>query len=105
MSCRTCSRKMIVKFLYTARPNGHFPAVKYNTGKMDRNKGELMKVANFGALQGMSQLRPQDYKNYLMMVSALNNGVKKPQLHVAISCHGREYDKAQLTEIAEQWLE
>lgn len=96
---------MIVKFLYTTGPNGHFPAIKYNTGKMDKNKGELMKVMNFGPLQSLSQLRPQDYKNYLKMVSALNKSVKKPQLHVAISCEGREYDKQQLTEIATQWLE
>lgn len=96
---------MIVKFLYTAGPNGHFPAVNYNTGKMDRNKGELMRAANFGPLQGLSQLRPQDYRNYLKMLSALNKGVKKPQLHVAISGHGREYDKEQLTEIAAAWLE
>jgi len=67
---------MIVKFLYTTGPNGHFPAIKYNTGKMDKNKGELMKVMNFGPLQGLSHLRPQDYKNYLKMVSALNKAVK-----------------------------
>ena len=96
---------MIVKFLYTTGPNGHFPAVKYNTGKMDRNKGELMTAANFGPLQGLCEIRPQDYKNYLMMVSRLNKGVKKPQLHVAISCQGHEYNKEQLSEIAAQWLE
>jgi len=96
---------MIVKFLYTTGPNGHFPAVSYNTGKMDRNKGELTKVSNFGPLKGLSQVRPQDYKNYLKMVSALNKSVKKPQLHVAISCEGREYNKEQLTEIATLWLE
>jgi len=96
---------MIVKFLYTTGPNSHFPAVQYNTGKMDRNKGELMKLANFGALQGLSQVRPQDLKNYLIAVSALNKSVKKPQLHVAISCRGHEYNKEQLTEIAERWLQ
>jgi hypothetical protein len=91
---------MIVKFIYTKGPNGHFPAVAYNTGKMDRNKGELMKVANFGPLQGLGILRPQDYKNYLKMVSATNKAVKKPQLHVAISAGGRSYSKQELTEIA-----
>jgi hypothetical protein len=96
---------MIVKFLYTQGPNGHFPAVGYNTGKMDRNKGELMKVVNFGPLQGLGHLRPQDYKNYLKMVSATNKAVKKPQLHVAISAEGRSYNKHELTQIATQWLE
>ena len=96
---------MIIKFLYTRGPNGHFPAVAYNTGKMDRNKGELMKVANFGTLHGLGLLRPQDYKQYLKMVSATNKSVTKPQLHVAISAGGRSYDKHELTEIATQWLE
>jgi len=96
---------MIVKFLYTTGPNGHFPAVGYNTGKMDKDKGELMKVGNFGYLQGMENLKPQDYRNYLKAVSSLNKAVKKPQLHVAISAPGRAYDKHQLTDIAVQWLE
>jgi hypothetical protein len=95
---------MIVKFLYTRGPNGHFPAVTYNNGKMDRNKGELMKVANFGPLQSLGLLRPQDYKNYLKMVSATNKAMKKPQLHVAISAGGRSHSKQELTEIATQWL-
>jgi len=96
---------MIVKFLYTKGPNGHFPAIAYNTGKMDKNKGELMKVANFGTLQGLGILRPQDYRQYLKMVSATNKAVKKPQFHVAISAGGRSYDKNELTEIATQWME
>lgn len=96
---------MIVRFLYTKGPNGHFfPAVQYNTGKIDKAKGELMKVANFGPLQGLGELKPQDYKNYLAAVSSTNKAVKKSQLHVAISCAGKEYDKQHLTEIAEKWL-
>ena len=96
---------MIVKFLYTKGPNGHFPAILYNTGKMDKNKGELMRVANFGTLQGLGILRPQDYRQYLKMVSATNKAVKKPQFHVAISAGGRSYNKNELTEIATQWME
>lgn len=96
---------MIVKILYTRGPNGHFPAVGYNTGKMDKNKGELVKVANFGALQGLGKVRPEDFKNYLKMVSATNKTVTKPQFHVAISCAGKSYDKDKLTEIASQWME
>ena len=96
---------MIVKFLYTKGPNSSFPAISYNTGKMDKNKGELMKVANLGALNALGQLRPEDYKNYLKMISAVNQSVTKPQLHVAISGEGKKYDKNELTEIAVQWMD
>src|ERR1700761_1559973 len=95
---------MIVKFLYTKGPNGHFPAIAYNTGKMDSNKGELMKAANFTSLECLAQIKPEDYRNYLKMVSARNKAVKKPQFHVAISAEGKSYDKHQLTDIAVQWM-
>ena len=60
-----------------------------------------MLVKNFSALQGLINLRPEDYKNYLKMVSSTNKAVKKPQFHVAISAEGRSYDKNQLPRIAE----
>ncbi|HEY4198553.1 MAG TPA: relaxase/mobilization nuclease domain-containing protein [Mucilaginibacter sp.] len=96
---------MIVKFLYTAGPNGHFPAVDYNSDKMDKNKGELLKAVNFGSLQAMGQWQREDYRNYLKMVSANNKAVNKPQFHVAISAPGRSYSKEQLAGIATQWME
>lgn len=64
-----------------------------------------MIVRNFGALQGLLNLRPEDYSNYLKMVSATNRSVAKPQFHATISTLGREHDKSILTEIAEQWLD
>ncbi|SEM75812.1 Relaxase/Mobilisation nuclease domain-containing protein [Mucilaginibacter gossypiicola] len=93
---------MIVKILSSA---ASFPGVDYNTSKMDRNKGELMAVRNFGALQGLTNLRPEDYINYLKMVSATNKAVSKPQFHVTISTEGRLHNKHELTGIAEQWLD
>ncbi|PTQ92146.1 relaxase/mobilization nuclease-like protein [Mucilaginibacter yixingensis] len=95
---------MIVKLLYQQKSGALFPGVRYNTNKVDRNKGELMKVANFGVLQGFSNLRPQDYVNYLKTLAALNPAVKKPQFHAVISGKGHLYDKARLTAIAENWL-
>lgn len=92
---------MIVKILSSS---ASFDGVNYNTDKIDNGMGELMKVKNFGALQGLLNLCPEDYRNYLKMVSATNKAVKKPQFHVAISAEGRSYDKHQLTEIAEKWL-
>ncbi|MDO3643514.1 relaxase/mobilization nuclease domain-containing protein [Mucilaginibacter sp. L3T2-6] len=81
-----------------------FSGVKYNTGKIDRNKGELMKVANFGPLQTFGHLKPQDYINYLGVLAALNKNVRLPQFHAVISAKGKSYDKITLTAIAEAWL-
>jgi hypothetical protein len=85
-------------------PADGFPAVSYNTDKVEENKGQLMRMANFGALQGLSAVRPEDYKNHFAMVSATNKHVKRPQFHVVISAEGRTYDKHQLTAIGEDWL-
>ena len=93
---------MIVKILSSS---ASFSGVRYNTNKMDNGKGELMAVRNFGILQGLSGLRPEDYRNYLKMISGTNKAVKQPQFHAAISAEGRSYDKNELTEIAIQWLE
>jgi len=92
---------MIVKIL---KPSTTFKGVRYNTNKVDKDKGELMKVANFGALQALQNLRPTDYVNYLEAQSAASKRTKYPQLHAVISCKGRSHSKQQLTGIAEQWL-
>ncbi|MDM1050482.1 MULTISPECIES: relaxase/mobilization nuclease domain-containing protein [Sphingobacterium] len=92
---------MIVKIL---PPSATFKGVRYNTNKVDKDKGELMKVANFGALQALQNLRPKDYVNYLEAQSAASKRTKYPQLHSVISCKGRSHSKQELTAIAEQWL-
>jgi hypothetical protein len=71
---------------------------------MDKNKGELMHVANFGALQGLTNLRPQDYINYLNAVSGQSKRIVFPQFHATISAKGRELSKKELTELAVKWL-
>jgi len=92
---------MIVKILSSS---AKFSGVVYNTNKIDRNKGDLMKVANFGALQGLTRLRPQDYVNYLQMVASQNSRIKNPQFHAVLSAKGRMYSSKELTAIAESWL-
>lgn len=92
---------MIVRIL-SSSPSFH--GVSYNTDKIDRGLGELMKVSGFGTLQGLQELRPEDYKNELKAISALNKRVKAPQFHAAMSAPGKSFDKYQLTAIAEQWL-
>jgi hypothetical protein len=95
---------MIVKIIPATKNSASFPAVGYNTGKMDKNKGELMKVSGFGSLEGLQHWRPEDYRNYLKAVSATNKAVKLPQFHAVISAEGKSHDKQQLTEIAAKWL-
>jgi hypothetical protein len=95
---------MIVKIIPATKRSASFPAVGYNTGKLDKNKGELMKVSGFGPLEGLQHWRPEDYRNYLKAVSATNKAVQKPQFHAVISAGGKSHDKQQLTEIAAQWL-
>jgi len=92
---------MIVKIL---KPSATFKGVRYNTNKVDKDKGELMKVANFGALQALQNLRPKDYVNYLEAQSAASSRTKYPQLHAVISCKERSHSKQELTAIAEHWL-
>ena len=93
---------MIVKIL---KKSETFKGVNYNTSKVDKAKGELMKVQNFGALQALDHLRPQDYINYLSAQSARSPRTKFPQFHAVISAKGKSHSKEQLTGIAEQWLE
>jgi Relaxase/Mobilisation nuclease domain. len=92
---------MIVKIL---KKSATFKAVRYNTGKVEKDRGELLLVRNFGALEGMENLRPQDYINYLEAVSARSTRTKYPQFHVAISTKGRQHSKGELADIAQQWM-
>jgi len=92
---------MIVKILC---PSATFKGISYNTDKMESDKGELMKVENFGALQALEHLRPRDYVNYLEARSATSARIKYPQFHAVLSCKGKSHTKEQLTELATNWL-
>jgi len=94
---------MIAKIL--PKPSKNFAGVNYNTNKIDRNMGELMRAVNFGPLDALTNLRPQDYINYFCMVSAQNKKISNPQFHAVLSAKGKSYSKDELTEIAANWLE
>lgn len=92
---------MIVKIL---PPSATFRGVSYNTTKIENDKGELMKVENFGALQVLEHLKPKDYINYLEARSKTSARIKYPQFHAVISCKGKSHSKDELTEISTAWL-
>lgn len=93
---------MVVKIF---KSRARFTAVRYNTNKMDKGLGELMKVSGFGSLQNFGHLRPEDYRLYLETLSEFNRNVRKPQFHAMISCEGRSKNKHELTRAAEEWLQ
>lgn len=93
---------MIAKILL--KPSKNFAGVNYNTNKVDRNKGELMRTANFGPLDALTNLRPQDYINYFQTVSAQNKRIGNPQFHAVLSAQGKSYSKEELTQVAVGWL-
>lgn len=93
---------MIVKIL---QKSATFKAVRYNTGKVEKDRGELMLAKNFGVLEGLENLRPQDYINYLEAVSSRSTRTKYPQFHVAISTRGRDHSKEELADIAREWMQ
>ena len=82
-----------------------FNGVSYNTNKTQSAKGELMTFKNFGYLQTAQKVSPDEMKTFLKVHSDRNSRVKQQQFHAMISCKGREYDKKELTKIAENWLQ
>ncbi len=92
---------MIIKILSKSKT---FSAVRYNTNKVEKNKGELVKISGFEALQGLLEIRPQDYVNYFSSLASRNKRVKYPQFHAMISAKGISRDKAELVTLAEGWL-
>lgn len=86
------------------KPSRTFAGVSYNTDKIERNTGELMHMANFGALMGLSSPRPQDLVNYLKMIASVNRSVKNTQFHAFLSSRGKIYDKDELTRAAILWM-
>jgi hypothetical protein len=93
---------MIVKFL---KPSTSFKGISYNFAKMLLDKGELMQVKNFHALQGLLHPRAEDYLHYLEALTKQSKRIVYPQMHVTLSTSGRTHSKEELTNIAEQWLQ
>ena len=84
-----------------AGPN--FPGVQYNDNKIDEGKGELMLMKNFPSFINESSSK-EEVKSYLASVS-INEKVKKPQFHAALSTKFREHSKEELTQVAEKFMD
>jgi len=82
-----------------------FNGVSYNTNKTQSAKGELMKFRNFGYLQSSPKVTPDEIKTFLKVHSNRNTRVQNKQFHAMISCKEREFNKKELTKMAEKWLE
>ena len=92
---------MIVKIMKPAGSN--FPGVQYNDKKIDEGKGEMMLMKNFPSFINESSSK-EEVKSYLASVS-INEKVKKPQFHAALSTKFREHSKEELTKIAENFMD
>ncbi len=82
-----------------------FNAISYSTNKMESYKGELMQTNNLGHLNDREMIKPSEMKSYFQIYSSRNTLVKDKQFHAVMSCKGREYDKKELTEYANLWLD
>ena len=92
---------MIVKIMKPAGSN--FPGIQYNDKKIDKGKGELMLMKNFPSFINEASSK-EEVKSYLASVSK-SEKVKKPQFHAALSTKFREHSKAELTKIAEIFMD
>jgi len=92
---------MVIKILSSAAT---YNGISYNFEKLTTGMAELMVAKNFGPLELLDHIRQEDYKNYLQMLSARNTRIKQPQFHAVVSTKGKDHSKAELTEIAEKWL-
>jgi len=92
---------MVIKILKAA---GVYEGIRYNTRKIEKDKAELTKTENFGALEALGTLRPEDYIRYLELISAQNTRIKLPQFHAVLSAKGKSFSKSQLTRVAGDWM-
>ncbi|WP_159634719.1 relaxase/mobilization nuclease domain-containing protein [Sphingobacterium composti Ten et al. 2007 non Yoo et al. 2007] len=81
-----------------------FKGVMYNIAKVSSDRAELMCAENFHALGILRYIKPHDYIDYLLSISAASR-IEKPQFHAIISCQQEIQSKWNLTFMAKSWLE
>lgn len=83
-----------------------YSGIGYSEKKVDKNLGDFVEAYNFGylELETVENKTAEAYEKYLNRWSEKNRNVKNKQLHVSISCKGREYSKDELVQIGKKWL-
>lgn len=81
-----------------------FKGVMYNIAKVSSDRAELMCAENFHALSILRDIKPQDYIDYLLTISAASR-IEKPQFHAVITCQKEIQSKWNLTFLAKSWLD
>lgn len=81
-----------------------FNAVYYNEHKVKDGVASLLEIKNFGPVDTFGYNSPNDLVDYLKDYSSRNDRIKKPQLHVALSCKGDEMTEDELLAFAHEYL-
>ncbi|GJM64642.1 relaxase/mobilization nuclease domain-containing protein [Persicobacter diffluens] len=96
---------MIAQAKILSSAGGKFNAVQYNDRKREGEKGELLKVKNFGMLEMLGQeARREDYVKYLQKVAFQNDRIKNKQFHAVLSVKGDSLSHEQLAKMAEDYM-
>ncbi|MDE6444366.1 MAG: relaxase/mobilization nuclease domain-containing protein [Muribaculaceae bacterium] len=81
-----------------------FNAVYYNEQKVKDGVASLLEIKNFGPIDTFGYNSPNELVDYLKDYSSRNDRIKKPQLHVALSCKGNEMTEDELLAFAHEYL-
>lgn len=81
-----------------------FNSVYYNEQKVKDGVASLLEIRNFGPIETLGYHSPTELTDYLKEYSSRNDRIKKPQLHIAISCKGKEMSEEELLSFAHEYL-
>lgn len=84
--------------------SANFHAVGYNEYKVSKGAASLIEILNFGNIGLFGHPTSDELVRHLQDYSSMNDRIKKPQFHVAISCKGHELTEQQLLEFAHSYL-
>lgn len=92
---------MIATILYSSPT---FEGVDYNERKVSLGDARRIVVENLGYLDTSKDYTASNIRQYLSDYSNRNSRIKKPQMHIAFSCRGKEMNEEELVAFSRQWL-